>query len=199
MTKSRDYGLGKAVEDSIADMKHHSTYISIAAHYVRNRTDAEDVVQEAYTRALRSKGRFQGDSEVSTWVTRIVINLAIDHVRNQQTRRRYGHTALDEGSPAAVDFDRIPDECRSFEESYLDRDVLAHAYERLIAEDPRSGQTVDALIRQHIGGEKTKDIAEDMGLPEGTLGFRRVGVRSRFREIIAGYEAEVERPYQKAA
>jgi RNA polymerase sigma-70 factor (ECF subfamily) len=57
-------------------------------HYVRRQTgdieEAEDITQEVFVRAYRSRKTFRGESSYSTWLHRIATNLCIDHARDRQ-------------------------------------------------------------------------------------------------------------------
>ena len=54
---------------------------AVAARYVGD--EADDVVQEAFLRALRWGGRFRGDAAPLTWLTRVVINACFDRCRRR--------------------------------------------------------------------------------------------------------------------
>jgi|TARA_R100000455_G_C6268931_1_gene124498 RNA polymerase sigma-70 factor (ECF subfamily) len=54
---------------------------------LRNHADAEDAVQDAYLKAFRSMENYDGKSSLSTWLTRIVYNTAIDRQRAIKRRR----------------------------------------------------------------------------------------------------------------
>jgi RNA polymerase sigma-70 factor, ECF subfamily len=49
----------------------------------RNDADAEDVLQDAYLKAFRALANFRGDSSLSTWLTRIALNEALQHQRRR--------------------------------------------------------------------------------------------------------------------
>src|SRR3954470_382148 len=55
-----------------------------ARSIVRNDADAEDVVQAGYVRAFTHLGSFRGDAQLSTWLTRIIINEALSRVRRRR-------------------------------------------------------------------------------------------------------------------
>lgn len=57
----------------------------VARAVVRNEAEAEDIVQEAYTRAFAKLGTFRGDASILTWLTRITLNEARGRLR---TRRK---------------------------------------------------------------------------------------------------------------
>ena len=70
---------------------------AVAFGVVKNQHDALDVVQEAFIKVHKHIGTFQGTSSFYTWLYRIVMNLAIDHVR-----RRHKITEVDDISSVAV-------------------------------------------------------------------------------------------------
>src|SRR5215216_7853405 len=61
--------------------RHNQRLYRVARAIVRDDTDAEDVLQEAYLSAFASLGTFRGDASLSTWLTRIVANKAINRLQ----------------------------------------------------------------------------------------------------------------------
>ena len=53
----------------------------IASRFVRDLSEAEDIAQESFTRAYAAIGNYRGDASISTWLTRITINTAIETLR----------------------------------------------------------------------------------------------------------------------
>lgn len=53
----------------------------IASRFVRDISEAEDIAQESFTRAYAALGNYRGDASMSTWLTRITINTAIETLR----------------------------------------------------------------------------------------------------------------------
>src|ERR671916_3471532 len=56
----------------------------VARAIVRDDTVAEDVMQEAYLSAFRNLAKFRADASLATWLTRIVVNTAIGHLRPER-------------------------------------------------------------------------------------------------------------------
>ena len=56
----------------------------IARSVLRDDAEAEDVVQETYVRAFASLSTFRGDAQLSTWLTRIALNEALDRIRRRR-------------------------------------------------------------------------------------------------------------------
>jgi len=66
--------------------KYNRRLYRVARSIVRDDADAEDVLQEAYVRAFSALGSFRGEAGLGTWLTRIVINEALQFLRRRTTR-----------------------------------------------------------------------------------------------------------------
>ncbi|HEX5957113.1 MAG TPA: sigma-70 family RNA polymerase sigma factor, partial [Hyphomicrobiaceae bacterium] len=71
----------------------------VARSVVKDDSEAEDVVQEAYVRAFGSLGRFRGDSSLATWLSRIALNEALGRLRS---RRPTVDLAVLDGEPVGT-------------------------------------------------------------------------------------------------
>ena len=78
--------------------RHHHWCVGIAAGVLRDRGEAEDQAQNAYWNAFQHLEQFQGESEFSTWLARIVVNQCLMFIRSAR-RMRYLH--LDAGIPGS--------------------------------------------------------------------------------------------------
>lgn len=63
---------------------HNQRLYRIARGVVRNNSEAEDIVQEAYLKAFAHLDAFRGDSSLATWLSRIVINEALGRLRKRR-------------------------------------------------------------------------------------------------------------------
>ncbi|MEH7307660.1 RNA polymerase sigma factor SigX [Neobacillus drentensis] len=73
--------------DSVFDelyQKYHHDVFQFLFYMVRNKEQAEDLVQEVYIRVFKSYGRFEGKSSEKTWLFSIARNVAIDFFRKQK-------------------------------------------------------------------------------------------------------------------
>ena len=79
-------------------VERHSRYLfRIAFRLTRNTEDAQDVVQDTWLKAHAQLDRFESRSNVRTWLTRIAINCAIDHLRTSRRREpAYDPAAFDQ-------------------------------------------------------------------------------------------------------
>jgi RNA polymerase sigma-70 factor, ECF subfamily len=157
---------------------------NLAAHWLGNREDAEDAVQDAMLSAFKHISRFGGRAKMSTWLTAIVINA----VRMQLRRRRRARiVSLDwvpkEGqlplSQLLVDPGITPDRAR--EESELFEIAI-----RLTSGLPRSQRVAVRLRQRDVFS--IREAAMRLGVPEGTLKARlargRAKLTKRFRQAI---------------
>ena len=56
---------------------------------VQNEEDAEDAAQDTFIQAYESIGHFKGDSKLSTWLYRIAVSKALDHLRRKKRKKRF--------------------------------------------------------------------------------------------------------------
>ena len=135
---------------------------SVAARYVGE--DAEDVVQDAFLRALRSGHGFRGDAQPLTWISRIVVNASLDRCRR---RTRWEHARPRLGHRAAI---ANP----SGEGSIAIRMAL-----RRLTRDQRR-----VFVLYDILGHTHKEISRRLAIPPGTSKSRLSDARRRLRESL---------------
>lgn len=131
-------------------LRYSGNVYGYARSIVRNDHDAEDVVQQVFTRMLTAIERYEQRSvPFSAWLLRITHNMAIDHVR----RRR--PDSDEHELPAS-------DEVSQFESNQL-RGVLCDA----LAELPEVQREI--VVLRHIGGLSPSEIAERLGRSEDSV------------------------------
>jgi RNA polymerase sigma-70 factor (ECF subfamily) len=67
--------------------RHQEGIRRLVGRYVRNEADAKDIAQQAFARAFEALDTFRGDSTFRTWLYRIAVNRALDHVRGNPPRQ----------------------------------------------------------------------------------------------------------------
>lgn len=85
--------------------------------YVQNEHDAADLTQNVFLKALEKLEQYKGDSKISTWLTRIAINLSINFLRDN--KKRLSHSDIDEVS--------IPDNSKNIEETKQTKKAVRNA------------------------------------------------------------------------
>ncbi|MDP4086712.1 MAG: RNA polymerase sigma factor SigX [Bacillota bacterium] len=99
--------------DSVFDdlyKKYHQDLFQFLVYLVRNKEQAEDLVQEVYIRVLKSYRNFEGRSSEKTWLFSIARNVAIDSFRKQKGWKTKIFEKFDFSSNQIKDEDLMPDE-----------------------------------------------------------------------------------------
>lgn len=80
----------------------------LALRYVRSEADAKDVTQRTFVKALRALARFRADASFRTWLYRIAINAALNHLRDRrrEERRQVAEAEVPPTAPADLDSGR---------------------------------------------------------------------------------------------
>lgn len=135
---------------------------NLSYQYTRNMQDAEDLLQETFSRAFLSIGSFKGsgDAGFSTWLYRIGINTAINYVKKRH--RHLSRTAPQELMPVeTMACNRAnPEENASMEEM---NKQLENGLNTLSARQRM------VFILKHQQGLKTREIAQHMDCSEGSV------------------------------
>ena len=77
-------GKKQAIEQLV--LSYRDTVYRTCLAYVQNRADAEDLTQEVFIKVIQKIDQFQGKSKLSSWIIRIAINLALNHLRDNKKR-----------------------------------------------------------------------------------------------------------------
>lgn len=155
-------GDGLSFEQLVAS--HAPRLLGLARRLVGNHDQAEDVVQEAFLRLHRSLASFRGDSSIGTWLYRTVTHLAIDHLRREKLRQRifFFRASNDDPDPLSSAADSRPRPDHALAAGELNR-ALEQALNRL---SPRQRSI---FILRHHEGLSIREVAETLGLEEGTV------------------------------
>ena len=148
-----------------------------------DRGEAEDVVQEAYVKAFAALPGFKGDAALSTWLTRIVVNEALERKRRAGRRRQLLEgqgVAFIEGYREALM--RGSDAGLSAEQSLM-RAELAKLIEAAIARLPEVFRP--AFVLREIEGLSVAETAAALDITEAT-------VRTRLYRAKQKLQAELE-------
>ena len=158
-------------------------YLSaVCSRYITDRTDAKDVLQEAFIRVFQSLDRFEwrGDGSLKSWMTRIVVNECLKFLRDNRKLDMFVAT------PELPD---VPDEDGDAPEISVEN-VPPEVVHSMIRELPAGYRTVFNLFV--IEGRSHREIAEMLGISEATSAsqFHRAKkiLAKRIREYVAGGE-----------
>lgn len=153
---------------------HNQRLYRIARGVVRNDSEAEDIVQEAYVRAFASLGAFRGDSSLATWLSRIVINEALGRLRK---RRRT--VAMPEPQAEIIQFPLNPSD--DPERTMAQRQILK-LVERATDSLPDVYRTV--FVARVIEGLSIEETADLLGVRPETVKTRLHRARALVRKAL---------------
>ena len=153
--------------------RHRDRLWAVAVRTIGDREDAADAVQDALLSAHRGAARFRGDSAVTTWLHRIVVNACLDRMR-----RRHAHPTvpLPDGTYSDDGSSRGPEPAAPI----LDHDT-ALVVRQALAALPVEQRA--ALVLVDVQGYPVLEVAEILGVAEGTIKSRCA--RGRARMAIA--------------
>jgi RNA polymerase sigma-70 factor, ECF subfamily len=162
-----------------AALPHLDAAFSLARWLTRNDQDAEDVVQEAFVRALRFIDSYQGGSG-RAWTLAIVRNTCFSWL--EKNRPQWLQSGLDvEALPLADESPSGEDPARAALRN-ADRDMLARALDALPV------VFREAIVLRELEDFSYKDMAQMLGVPIGTVMSRLARARRMLRELL-GKEA----------
>ena len=175
------------LEEQFSEMveAYSSMAYNIALRMLRNTADAEDAVQEAFISAYRAFPKFKGQSKVSTWLYRIVVNACLMKIRKEQVRSKYlTNTGYDD---LVVHNWRDADSPNEPERAALNselRDVLDKGLSRLTPEIRA------AVVLRDVQGFTTEEAATTLDLTVPSLKARLHRGRVLLRKYLEGYLAK---------
>lgn len=148
-------------------LKYQHKIVNLIMRYVRDPELALDISQDAFIKAYRALPRFRGDSAFYTWMYRIAVNTAKNHLAAQ--RRRPMDVELDLQNPEQFDLHTNLRETDTPEGVTLSNE-LRETVERAIAALPEDLRT--AIVLRELEGMSYEEIAQTMECPVGTVRSR---------------------------
>ena len=171
-------GDGRAFEQIV--LQTERAVYNLALSIVKKKEDAEDVTQETYLRLWRAASELKLESSLKLYILRTARNLALDLIRKNSKRDEIDTVILDADGEFEIDIaDDSPDSRP--DESYL-RKIEKEVVRQSIEELPSAAREI--IVLRDIEGLSYTEIAEMLGLAEGTLKSKLFRARERLRKII---------------
>jgi RNA polymerase sigma-70 factor (ECF subfamily) len=149
--------------------RHRDRLWAVALRTMREPEEAADALQDALISAFRAAGSFRGDSAVTTWLHRIVVNACLDRIRRRQVRSTVPLPEEGPGEPADTR-DRVAERDTAM--------VVEEALGRLPPEQRA------AIVLVDIEGYSVADTAMMLGVAEGTVKSRCARGRARLAILL---------------
>ncbi len=156
--------------------------LAVARRLLSNEEDARDVVQDAFLAAFKAIERFQGHSQLSTWLHRIVVNAALAKLR---TRQRQTQRSIDDFLPRFLaDGHQVNPavEWREPCEVAIQRQETKALVRRAIDQLPETYRTV--LLLRDIDGLETEETAQLLAVTAGVVKTRLHRARQALRTLL---------------
>jgi RNA polymerase sigma-70 factor (ECF subfamily) len=160
--------------------RYHRRAYALAFGVLRHQDDALDVVQDAFIKAHKYLDKFEGNSSFYTWLYRIVMNLAIDHLRKH---RRVRPVELDEAHLDESDEALLPKILGGNPgRALMDKEIRARI-DRALGELSDNHRAV--LIMREMEGMSYEEMAQAMGCSKGTIMSRLFHARKNMQKQLA--------------
>ena len=162
-------------------LKYQHKIVGLVGRYLRDQDEILDVTQEAFIKAYRALPRFRGDSAFYTWLYRIAINTAKNHLVSKSRRPPDTDIDIDEG-----EFQNNSAVLRDIEnpENSLATDQLEAVVFKAIDDLPEELKV--AVTLREFEGLSYEEIAQVMECPVGTVRSRIFRAREAIEKKIAG-------------
>jgi RNA polymerase sigma-70 factor, ECF subfamily len=160
--------------------KYQRRVYSTALHITGNHSDADDVAQDSFIKVYRHLADFDGRSDLFTWLYRITVNTALNHLRGNKRTSRLAQAGEDVGRGARPergggDRERTPRE-------WLE---LSERFRRVLQEIAELSPVLRVtLVLATVEQLPYKRIAEIMDVPEGTVAWRVNEARKQLRDRL---------------
>ncbi|MEO8484488.1 MAG: RNA polymerase sigma factor [Acidobacteriota bacterium] len=161
--------------------RHNARLFRVARAILRDDESAEDVLQEAYLDAYRRVGTFRGQASVATWLTKIVINRALMHLRKHRRDRVVvpfdGHTSNEKPMESHMADDRIESPSDATLRAEVRR-LIEHRLDDL----PVAFRTV--FVLREVEDLSVDETAACLDIPPATVRSRLFRARTLLRAAL---------------
>ncbi|TAL84190.1 MAG: RNA polymerase sigma factor RpoE [Rhodanobacter sp.] len=169
--------------------KYQHKLIGLISRYVKSHAECEDIAQESFIRAWRAIGSFRGDSAFYTWLYKIAVNTAKNHL--VAMGRRPSAEDVDAGDAVFMaGAERMQDSATP--ERELMRQEIEQSVFSTVQALPEELRT--AITLREVDGLSYDEIADAMGCPIGTVRSRifraREAIDEKLRPLLSDREEQ---------
>jgi RNA polymerase sigma-70 factor, ECF subfamily len=153
---------------------HAGRLYSVACRMLGNTADADDLLQEIFLTAHRKLESFRGESSLGTWLYRLAMNQCLDYLRSRAARAGQVTDTI-EDDPTLAD---------AGSRGLAEQTVTKMDLERAVARLPEGCRA--AFVLHDIEGLEHREVAEALGIAEGTSKSQVHKARMRLRALLRG-------------
>jgi RNA polymerase sigma-70 factor (ECF subfamily) len=173
--------------------RHEEKLYRLAMRFVRNETDAREILQETFLSAWRNLDGFQGKAQFASWIYRVAVNASLMLLRSQ---KRHPQIAVDEVGAEALDQAAqdtvvpamgIHDDWSKRPDDQLQSTELRQHIQAAVDGLPESQRSV--FLLRDVDGLSTEETGETLGLTVPTVKTRLHRARLALRAAITRYFA----------
>jgi RNA polymerase sigma factor (sigma-70 family) len=154
---------------------------AVCLRYANNSDDAQDLLQEGFIKVYKNIHRFRAEGSFEGWIRRVFINSSIEHLR-KKSAKLMTVTEKEEGTIEDTDISAL--------DTMAEKDII-----KLIQELSPGYRTVFNLYV--IEGFAHKEIAEQLGISEGTSKSQLARAKSILQKKVAQYLSDTEKSYTR--
>jgi RNA polymerase sigma-70 factor (ECF subfamily) len=163
--------------------KYQNRVVALIGRYVHDWSECQDVAQETFLRAYRALGNFRGDAQFSTWLHRIAVNTAKNHLVAHKRRPPGDDIDID-------DAEQFESALRLRDNDTPERELMRQEMEQTVmsAVEALPEELRAAITLREVDGMSYEEIAQHMQCPIGTVRSRifraRDAIDARLRPLM---------------
>ncbi|HLM53254.1 MAG TPA: RNA polymerase sigma factor RpoE [Pseudoxanthomonas sp.] len=183
---------GESAAFDLLVRKYQHRIVALIGRYIHDWSECQDVAQDTFMRAYRALGSFRGDSQFYTWLHRIAVNTAKNHL--VATNRRPPNADVD-----AADAEQFEVGARLRDTDTPERELMRQELERRVmkAVEALPEELRTAITLREVDGLSYEEIALKMQCPIGTVRSRifraREAIDVLLRPLLDTHSATRER------
>lgn len=172
--------------------KYQHRILALIGRYVADWSECQDVAQEAFLRAYRAIGNFRGDAQFYTWLHRIAVNTAKNHLMAQHRRPPLEDVGVE-------DAEQYDAGARLRDTDTPEHELMRRELEQTVmhAVNGLPEELRQAITLREVEGLSYEEIAQKMGCPIGTVRSRiyraREAIDAELRPLIGTASATREK------
>src|SRR5579872_41499 len=160
----REVQLGNAAAFEELVCHHDQAILRLALRIGGSERDAQDIYQEALTKAYKKLATFRFECSFSTWLYRIATNVCLDYLRNNRKRKENSPIAVNAQGEEHDLLDQIPDpHAANPEQHLLNQELADHIADALRALAPRERMVFEL---KHYHGVRLRTAAAILSITE---------------------------------